>query len=72
MRLSRFARAFPAHATEGDAWPTWVPAGARRRLDPLTRLAAATVDRLLQQGGDLHPDTAVLVATSYGAVESTA
>lgn len=71
MRLSRYARTIPGHATEGDAWPTWVPAGARRRLDPLTRLACATVDRLVQQGGDLHPDTAVLVATSYGAVEST-
>ena len=71
MRLSRFARAIPGHATEGDAWPNWVPAGARRRLDPLTRLAAAAVDRLFQQGGELHPDTAVLVATSYGAVEST-
>jgi hypothetical protein len=71
MRLSRYARAFPGHATEGDAWPAWVPAGARRRLDPLTRLACATIDRLLQQGGELHPDTAVLVATSYGAVDST-
>lgn len=71
MRLSRYARAIPGHATEGDAWPSWVSAGARRRFDPLTRLACATVDRLLQQGGDLPPDTAVLVATSYGAVEST-
>lgn len=71
MRLSRYARAFPGHATEADAWPAWVPAGARRRLDPLTRLACAVVDRLMQQGGELHPDTAVLVATSYGAVEST-
>ncbi|HEX3135229.1 MAG TPA: beta-ketoacyl synthase chain length factor [Planctomycetota bacterium] len=71
MRLSRYARAIPGHATEGDAWPIWVSAGARRRLDLLTRLAAAAVDRLLQQGGELPPDTAVLVATSYGAVEST-
>lgn len=71
MRLSRYARAFSGHATEGDAWPAWVPAGSRRRLDPLTRLACATIDRLMQQGGELHPDTAVLVATSYGAVEST-
>lgn len=71
MRLSRYARAFPGHATEGDAWPAWVSAGARRRFDPLTRLACAAVERLLQQGSALHPDTAVLVATSYGAVEST-
>jgi hypothetical protein len=71
MRLSRYARAFPGHATEGDAWPAWVPAGARRRLDPLTRLACAVTDRLMQRGGELPPDTAVLVATSYGAVEST-
>lgn len=71
MRLSRYARAIPGHATEGDAWPSWVSAGARRRFDPLTRLACAAVDRLLQQGGELPPDTAVLVATSYGAVEST-
>jgi hypothetical protein len=71
MRLSRYARAIPGHATEGDAWPAWVAAGARRRFDPLTRLACAAVDRLLQQGGELPPDTAVLVATSYGAVEST-
>jgi len=71
MRLSRYARAIPGHATDGDAWPSWVPSGARRRFDPLTRLACAAVDRLLHQGGDLPPDTAVLVATSYGAVEST-
>jgi hypothetical protein len=71
MRLSRYARALPGHPSEGDAWPAWVPAGSRRRFDPLTRLACAAVDRLLQQGGDLPPDTAVLVATSYGAVEST-
>jgi 3-oxoacyl-[acyl-carrier-protein] synthase III len=71
MRLSRYARAFPGHASEGDAWPTWVPAGSRRRFDPLTRLACAAVERLLQQDGALHPDTAVLVATSYGAVDST-
>ena len=71
MRLSRYARAIPGHATEGEAWPAWVPAGARRRLDPLTRLACAAVERLLQQGGGLPSDTAVLVATSYGAVEST-
>jgi len=71
MRLSRYARAIPGHASEGDAWPSWVSAGARRRFDPLTRLACAAVDRLLQQGGELPPDTAVLVATSYGAVEST-
>lgn len=71
MRLSRFARALPGHATDGDAWPAWVAAGQRRRLDPLTRLACAIVDRLQQQGGELPADTAVLVATSYGAVEST-
>ena len=71
MRLSRYARAFPGSASEGDTWPTWVPAGSRRRFDPLTRLACAAVERLLQQGGALHPDTAVLVATSYGAVDST-
>ncbi len=71
MRLSRYARAFPGSESEGEAWPAWVPPGARRRFDPLTRLACAAVERLLQQGGDLPPDTAVLVATSYGAVEST-
>jgi 3-oxoacyl-[acyl-carrier-protein] synthase III len=71
MRLSRFARALPQHQTEGDAWPTWVPAGSRRRLDPLVRLATAAVDRLQQQGPPLAQDTAIIVATSYGAVEST-
>ena len=71
MRLSRFARAIPEHPTDGDTWPTWVPTGSRRRLDPLVRLATAAVDRLQQQGAPLLPDTAVIVATSYGAVEST-
>jgi hypothetical protein len=71
MRLSRYARALPGHATDGDAWPSWVAAGQRRRLDPLTRLACAVVERLQFQGEPLPADTAVLVATSYGAVEST-
>jgi hypothetical protein len=71
MRLSRFARALPNHPLDGDAWPTWVPAGSRRRLDPLVRLATAAVDRLQQQGAAFSSETAVIVATSYGAVEST-
>jgi hypothetical protein len=70
MRVSRFASSgHPDHA--GDAWPAWVPAPQRRRQDPFTRLACAVVERLLAQGTALDPLTAVVVSTSYGAVEST-
>ena len=71
MRLTRYALAIPGHAEHNDAWPSWVSAGARRRQDGLVRLACAAVERLLLQGGPLHPDTAVVVASAYGAVEST-
>jgi hypothetical protein len=70
MRLSR-------HASIQDGapppWPAWVPLTARRRLDALNRLACATTEALLQQGArlTLHPDTAVIVANSYGSVDST-
>lgn len=67
MRLTRY------HAIRGDeapAWPAWVPAGTRRRLDQLNRLACAAVEQLLV-AGPLDPDTAVVVANSYGSVDST-
>ncbi len=70
MRVTRFASSHDARHT-GDDWPSWVPAPQRRRQDPLTRLACAVVERLLAQGPALVPLTAVVVATSYGAVEST-
>ncbi len=71
MRLTRHAIAIPGHAVYGDAWPTWVNAGQRRRQDPLVRAACAAVERLLAQGPALPSDTAVITATAYGAVEST-
>ncbi len=71
MRLSRFARTIAGHETDTDAWPSWVPNGSRRRLDPLVRLATAAVDRIYSQGPALPDYTAVIFATSYGAVEST-
>ena len=71
MRLTRHAIAIPGHAVHGDAWPTWVNAGQRRRQDPLVRAACAAVERLLAQGPALPGDTAVVTATAYGAVEST-
>jgi Beta-ketoacyl synthase, N-terminal domain len=71
MRLSRFARCIPGDAVDHDNWPTWVSAGSRRRLDPLVRMACAALERLQQQGDPLPQDSAVIVATAYGAVEST-
>ena len=57
-------------AVSGDAAPAaWVPATQRRRLDPLTRAATAAVDRLGVPR--FAPDTALVVSTSYGAIEST-
>lgn len=69
MRLTRHAavRDLPG----ADPWPEWVPATARRRVDPLTRLACAAVARLLDGGAPLDPATAVVVATSYGSIEAT-
>jgi Beta-ketoacyl synthase, N-terminal domain len=71
MRLSRFARCIPGDAVDHDNWPTWVSAGSRRRLDPLVRMACAALERLQQQGEPLPKESAVIVATAYGAVEST-
>lgn len=65
VRLVRAAAAGP-----DAACPAWVPAGARRRLDPLARTACAAVEGALA-GEALPPDTALVVDTSYGAVEST-
>lgn len=65
-------------AVRGDAAAAaWVPAGQRRRLDPLARAASAAVDQLAAGGRRddgaprLAADTALVVSTSYGAVEST-
>ena len=69
MRLTRHAtvRDLP----DADPWPAWVPATARRRVDPLTRLACAAVEGLLAAGAPLNAQTAVVVATSYGSIEAT-
>jgi hypothetical protein len=69
MRMSRYA--CWRHAPEPAPWPEWVPAGQRRRQDPLTRHACAAVDRLLLRSEPLPAATAVVVSTSYGAVDST-
>ncbi len=66
MRLTRFATV----TTSTPTWPAWVGAGHRRRIDPLTRMSCAAIDPLLAQGA-LHADTALVVSTAYGAVEST-
>jgi hypothetical protein len=69
MRMSRYASW--RHGAAPAPWPEWVPAGQRRRQDPLTRHACAAVDRLLGDGLRLPAATAVVVSTSYGAVDST-
>ncbi|MDA3960832.1 MAG: beta-ketoacyl synthase chain length factor [Planctomycetota bacterium] len=61
------------HAVALDHEPSraaWIPAGAWRRHDPLTRLACTAIDRL-QQRERLGPDTALVLTTSYGAVHAT-
>jgi hypothetical protein len=68
MRLTRYAA---IHGDPTPAWPEWVPAGQRRRLDALNRLALAAIDRVLAGGAPLDPDTAVVVSNSYGSVDST-
>jgi hypothetical protein len=67
MRLTRF---HSVRGPEPQPWPEWVPSGVRRRLDALNRLACAAVDGLLAHG-PFDPDTAVVVANSYGSVDST-
>lgn len=54
-----------------ESWPSWVPPGHRRRADPLTRIAVAAIDRLSKGGWRTQQDTALVVSTSYGAVEAT-
>lgn len=66
MRLSAHHAVVGAAAV---ARPAWVPAGAWRRCDPLTRLACAALEGLDRSA--LQPDTAVVVTTSYGAVHAT-
>ncbi len=68
VRVTRFATVTGDEAVEP---PNWIPAGQRRRLDSLTRLAACALGRLLSPGERLHPDTAIVVNTSYGAIDST-
>jgi len=59
-------------AVTGDATAAaWVPTAQRRRLDPLTRSATLAVDSLAGGKPSWSPDTALVVSTSYGAVEST-
>lgn len=70
MRVSRYASTRRA-AVEPAGWPEWVPGNQRRRQDPLTRMACALVDTLLSQGPSLPDETAVVVSTSYGSVDST-
>jgi hypothetical protein len=68
VRLTRFAS---SHRLGSPTWPAWVPPAQRRRLDPLTRAACAVVEGVLQQGASLNQDTALVVSTSYGSVDST-
>jgi hypothetical protein len=67
VRITRFAS---ISSCEPPAWPEWVPKGNRRRMDALNRLVCATTDRLLD-AGMLPEGTAVVVANSYGSVDST-
>jgi hypothetical protein len=69
MRMSRYACC--RHGDQPAPWPEWVPAGQRRRQDPLTRQACAAVTQLLGSSERLPAATAVVVSTSYGAVDST-
>lgn len=48
--------------------PAWIPAMKARRLDPLTALACAAVDRL---GTTLSADAAVAVGTAWGNADAT-
>lgn len=66
MRLTRFATI----QSPAPAWPTWVGAAHRRRLDPLTRIACAAVDGLHMTCA-WSPDTALVVSTAYGSIDST-
>jgi len=66
MRLTDFAAIHSAN----PPWPTWVSAAHRRRVDPLTRLACAAVDGL-HKTTPWSPDTALVVSTAYGAIDST-
>ncbi|HYE03903.1 MAG TPA: beta-ketoacyl synthase chain length factor [Planctomycetota bacterium] len=50
--------------------PAWVPAGTRRRMDAFARIATVAVDRLVG-ARRLEPETAMVLSTSYGAVDST-
>jgi len=69
MRMSRFASSRVAPALPGE-WPAWVTGGHRRRQDPLTRLACSVVAEILQQGDPLPDQSAIVVSTSYGSVDS--
>lgn len=67
MRAAHFARIIGTP----PAWPTWVTSGHRRRSDALLRGTSAAVDLLIQDGWQPAADTAVVVSTSYGAVDAT-
>ncbi len=63
--------AFAACAGDDPApSPAWVPAGTRRRMDAFSRVATIAVDRLIGTRR-LEPETAMVLSTSYGAVDST-
>ena len=66
MRLTRFASV----NASTPAWPAWVSSGYRRRIDPLTRIACAAVDGV-HMAGALADETALVVSTAYGSIEST-
>jgi hypothetical protein len=68
MRLTRYAC---IHNDQPQAWPSWVPAAQRRRLDVINRLACAVVDGMVEGKPAFDPDTALVVANSYGSVDST-
>ncbi len=67
LNCRHFARVIGAP----EAWPAWVPAGHRRRSDALLRSAAHVVELLYHDGWTPDPATALVVSTSYGAVDAT-
>jgi len=67
VNVRHFARVIGAPET----WPAWVPAGHRRRSDALLRSAASVVELLYHDGWTPAADTALVVSTSYGAVDAT-
>ena len=67
LNVRHFARVIGAP----ESWPAWVPPGHRRRSDAMLRSAANVIELLNQDGWTAAADTALVVSTSYGAVDAT-